>query len=81
MSQTTVKSLLKMIDSRISHIEDMTADNREIIVKLVKQSNQIVDFFTQNYGFGFPIIIWKVNSKWCYSYCCMSMNFLANHIC
>ena len=43
----TVKSLLEMIDARISHIEDITADNRDIIIKLVKQNNQIVQFLSQ----------------------------------
>ena len=36
--------ILQDIDARIAHIEDMTADNREIIIKLVKQGNQIVEF-------------------------------------
>ena len=33
-----------MMDARLKHIEDISADNRAIIVKLVKQSNQIVQF-------------------------------------
>jgi len=45
--KTTLKSLLEMIDTRISHIEDITADNRDIIIKLVKQGNQIVKFLKQ----------------------------------
>ena len=36
--------ILQDIDARISHIEDMTADNRDTIIKLVKQGNQIVEF-------------------------------------
>ena len=40
----TLKEILQDIDARIAHIEDMTADNRSIIVKLVKQSNQVVEF-------------------------------------
>ena len=40
----TLKEILQDIDARIAHIEDMTADNRAVIVKLVKQSNQVVEF-------------------------------------
>ena len=36
--------MLKTIDAKIEHIEDISADNRAIIIKLVKQSNQIVKF-------------------------------------
>ena len=43
-SKQTMKELLEIIDSKIEHIEDISADNRAIIVKLVKQSNQIVEF-------------------------------------
>ena len=39
--------LLKDINAKINHIEDITADNRAIIVKLVKQSNQVVNFLKQ----------------------------------
>tara|TARA_R100001015_G_C4460689_1_gene47705 strand:- start:39 stop:377 length:339 start_codon:yes stop_codon:yes gene_type:complete len=44
MSEQTIKEMLKMIDAKIEHIEDISADNRAIIIKLVKQSNQIVKF-------------------------------------
>ena len=44
MAQETIKEMLKMIDAKIEHIEDISADNRAIIVKLVKQSNQIVEY-------------------------------------
>ena len=47
MEQETIKEMLKMIDAKIEHIEDISADNRAIIVKLVKQSNQIVQFLKQ----------------------------------
>ena len=47
MSEQTVKEMLKMIDAKIEHIEDITADNRAVIIKLVKQSNQIVKFLKQ----------------------------------
>jgi type II secretory pathway component GspD/PulD (secretin) len=46
-NQTKLISLLEMIDAKIQHIEDMTADNRAVIIKLVKQSNQIVTFLKQ----------------------------------
>ena len=47
MAQETIKEMLKMIDAKIEHIEDITADNRAVIIKLVKQSNQIVKFLKQ----------------------------------
>tara|TARA_E500000305_G_scaffold101184_1_gene94586 strand:- start:218 stop:694 length:477 start_codon:yes stop_codon:yes gene_type:complete len=47
MAKDTMKEMLKMIDAKIEHIEDITADNRAIIVKLVKQNNQIVEFLKQ----------------------------------
>ena len=46
MSEQTIKEMLKMIDAKIEHIEDITADNRAVIIKLVKQSNQIVKFLS-----------------------------------
>ena len=47
MAKQTIKEMLEMIDAKIEHIEDITADNRAIIIKLVKQSNQIVQFLKQ----------------------------------
>jgi DNA repair ATPase RecN len=47
MGDLSIKEILMDIDARISHMEDMTADNRAIIVKLVKQNNQIVEFLKQ----------------------------------
>ena len=44
MAKETIKEMLEMIDAKIEHIEDITADNRAIIVKLVKQNNQIIQF-------------------------------------
>ena len=44
MAKETIKEMLKMIDAKIEHIEDVSADNRAIIVKLVKQNNQIIQF-------------------------------------
>ena len=46
MAKETIKEMLKMIDAKIEHIEDITADNRAIIIKLVKQGNQIVKFLS-----------------------------------
>ena len=42
--KASIEKMLDRIDAKIEHIEDITADNREIIVKLVKQNNQIVKF-------------------------------------
>ena len=47
MPKDTMKEMLKMIDAKINHIEDITADNREVIIKLVRQNNQIVKFLSQ----------------------------------
>ena len=47
INDTTVHELLLMMDARLKHIEDIEADNRDIIIKLVKQSNQIVEFLRQ----------------------------------
>ena len=47
INDTTLHELLLMIDSKLNHLEDISADNRAIIVKLVKQSNQIVNYLKQ----------------------------------
>ena len=47
INDTTLHELLLMMDARLKHIEDISADNRAIIVKLVKQSNQVVEFLKQ----------------------------------
>ena len=47
INDTTLQELLLMMDARLKHIEDISADNRAIIVKLVKQSNQVVEFLKQ----------------------------------
>ena len=36
----------KMIDAKLNHIEDITADDRTTLIKLVKQTNQIVKFLS-----------------------------------
>ena len=43
----TIKDILLNIDARISHIEDITADHRSSILKLVKQGNSIVKFLKE----------------------------------
>ena len=47
INDTTLHELLLMMDARLKHIEDISADNRSIIVKLVKQTNSIVDYLKQ----------------------------------
>ena len=39
-----VSDSLSMIDARISHLEDSIMDYREVLIKLVKQGNTIVQF-------------------------------------
>ena len=40
MAKETMKDKLDMMDAKIEHIEDINADNRALIVKLVKQNNE-----------------------------------------
>ena len=47
MSKESLKEMLEMMDAKLNHLEDISADNRAIIVKLVKQNNQIVEFLKQ----------------------------------
>ena len=47
INDTTLHELLLMMDAKLNHLEDISADNRAIIVKLVKQSNQIVEYLKQ----------------------------------
>ena len=44
INDTTLHELLIMMDARLKHIEDIEADNRALIVKLIKQSNSVVRF-------------------------------------
>jgi len=44
MAKETMKEMLKTIDAKISHLEDICADDRTFIIKLVKQTNEIVRF-------------------------------------
>ena len=47
INDSTLHELLLMIDAKLNHLEDISADNRAIIVKLVKQNNTIVDYLKQ----------------------------------
>ena len=40
INDTTLHELLLMIDAKLNHIEDISADNRAVIIKLVKQKRQ-----------------------------------------
>ena len=40
----SIIEIIQDIDARLTHLEDISADNRELIVKLVKQGNTIVQF-------------------------------------
>ena len=44
---TTIKDLIKDIDYRLTHLEDIEYDNRKLMIKLVKQGNTIVEFLKQ----------------------------------
>ena len=37
-------NIIEAIDARMSHLEDIEADNRALLVKLIKQNNEIVQF-------------------------------------
>tara|TARA_R100001377_G_C3182499_1_gene107210 strand:+ start:852 stop:1181 length:330 start_codon:yes stop_codon:yes gene_type:complete len=60
MAKETMKDKLDMMDAKIEHIEDINADNRVLIVKLVKQNNEIIQYLkqfeieevTDNYGYN-----------------------------
>ena len=39
-----MKEIYQDIDVRLTHLEDATLDNREILINLVKQGNKIVKF-------------------------------------
>ena len=47
INDTTLHELLLMMDARLKHIEDIEADNRALIVKMIKQGNSIVKFLSQ----------------------------------
>ena len=47
ISKKTLHEILLDIKYRLDHIEDITADDRAVLVKLVKQTNQIVKFLSK----------------------------------
>ena len=40
----SIIEIIQDIDARLTHLEDMQMDNRDLIVKLVKQGNTVVEF-------------------------------------
>ena len=40
----SIVEIIQDIDVRLTHLEDMQMDNRDLIVKLVKQGNTVVEF-------------------------------------
>ncbi len=42
--KVSIVEIIQDIDSRLTHLEDMQMDNRDLIVKLVKQGNTVVEF-------------------------------------
>ena len=46
ITEDTLHELLSNINARLEHLEDIEADNRDFIIKLVKQGNQIVKFLS-----------------------------------
>ena len=42
--KVSIIEIIQDIDARLTHLEDMQMDNRELIVKLVKQGNTVVEF-------------------------------------
>ena len=47
ITDSTLHEILLNMDARLKHIEDIEADNRDIIIKLVKQGNTIVKFLSK----------------------------------
>ena len=47
ISKGTLHEILLDIKYRLDHLEDIEADNRALIVKLIKQSNSVVKFLAQ----------------------------------
>jgi len=47
MAKDKIAEILEDFDYRLKHIEDAILDHRDILVKLVKQSNQVVKFLQQ----------------------------------
>ena len=47
ISEGTLHEILLDIKYRLNHLEDIEADNRALIVKMIKQGNSIVRFLAQ----------------------------------
>ena len=47
ITESTLHEILVSINARLGHLEDIEADNRALIVKLIRQSNSIVRFLAQ----------------------------------
>ena len=47
MRENSLKNIITDLDMKIMHIEDTIMDYRDILIKLVKQNNQIVTFLKQ----------------------------------
>ena len=47
ISEGTLHEILLDIKYRLDHLEDIEADNRALMVKLIKQSNSVVQFLAQ----------------------------------
>ena len=43
-NENALLDIIKLMNIKISHLEDIEADNRELLVKVIKQGNQIVEF-------------------------------------
>ena len=43
-AKITLEEILETISARLGHLEDIEADNRALIVKMIKQGNTIVEF-------------------------------------
>ena len=43
-NKTSAIEIIRDIDIRLTHLEDLQLDNRDLIVKLVKQGNTVVEF-------------------------------------
>ena len=44
MRENSLKNIITDLDMKITHMEDTIMDYRDILIKLVKQNNQIVKF-------------------------------------
>ena len=45
--KSNLQDTIDMLDAKISHVEDATMDNRKLMIKLVKQGNEIVKFLRE----------------------------------